>query len=63
MIYQNVLEAIGNTPLIQLSKLVPAGSARVLVKYEGQNIGGSIKTRMVRRGRVRRESGTRPACC
>ena len=45
MIHQNVLEAIGNTPLIQLNRMVPEGSARVLVKYEGQNIGGSIKTR------------------
>ena len=45
MICKNVLEAIGNTPLIELSRIVPAGSARVLVKYEGQNIGGSIKTR------------------
>ena len=45
MIYKNVLEAIGNTPLVQLGRMVPPGSARVLVKYEGQNIGGSIKTR------------------
>ncbi len=45
MIYSNVLEAIGNTPLIALSKIVPKGSARILVKYEGLNIGGSIKTR------------------
>ena len=45
MIYSNVLEAIGNTPVIRLSKIVPEGSARILVKYEGVNIGGSIKTR------------------
>lgn len=45
MVYTNVLEAIGNTPMIKLSRLVPAGSAEVLVKYEGVNIGGSIKTR------------------
>ena len=45
MIYSNVLEALGNTPMIQLSRIVPKGSARVLVKYEGVNIGGSIKTR------------------
>ncbi len=36
---------MGNTPLIKLQKIVPAGSAQVLVKYEGVNIGGSIKTR------------------
>ena len=45
MIYSNVLEAIGNTPMIRLSRIVPEGSAEVLVKYEGVNIGGSIKTR------------------
>lgn len=45
MIYNNVLEAVGNTPLIRLQKIVPEDSAQVLVKYEGVNIGGSIKTR------------------
>lgn len=45
MIYSNVLDAIGNTPLIRLSKIVPEGSAEILVKYEGLNVGGSIKTR------------------
>lgn len=45
MIYNNVLEAIGNTPLIKLSKIVPEDSAEILVKYEGINVGGSIKTR------------------
>ena len=45
MISDNVLEAIGHTPVIRLNKIVPAGSAEVLVKYEGVNIGGSIKTR------------------
>ncbi|MBR5535001.1 MAG: pyridoxal-phosphate dependent enzyme, partial [Ruminiclostridium sp.] len=45
MVYQNVLEALGNTPLVKLSRMVPEGSADVLVKYEAVNIGGSIKTR------------------
>ena len=45
LVYQNVLEALGHTPMIRLSRMVPAGSAQVLVKYEGVNIGGSIKTR------------------
>ena len=45
MIYNNVLEAIGGTPLIRLSKMAPEDSAEVLVKYEGLNVGGSIKTR------------------
>lgn len=46
MIYQNVLEAIGHTPIVQLRRMVPEGAARVLVKYEGLNVGGSIKTRV-----------------
>ena len=45
MVYSNVLEALGNTPLVRLQRMVPKGSAQVLVKYEGVNIGGSIKTR------------------
>ncbi len=45
MVYENVLMAVGNTPLIKLSKIVEPDSAQVLVKYEGVNIGGSIKTR------------------
>ena len=45
MIYKNVLEAIGETPIIQLNRMVPEGAARVLVKFEGLNVGGSIKTR------------------
>lgn len=45
MIYNNILEAMGSTPLIRLSKLVPEDSAEILVKYEGLNVGGSIKTR------------------
>ena len=36
---------MGNTPLIQLNRMVSANSARVLVKFEGLNVGGSIKTR------------------
>lgn len=45
MIYKNVLEAIGHTPMIELTRMVPEGCGRVLVKYEGLNVGGSIKTR------------------
>ena len=45
MIYNNVLEAIGKTPIIRLNKMVKRGSAEVLVKFEGLNVGGSIKTR------------------
>ena len=45
MIYNNILEAVGNTPMVRLSKLTGPDDAQVLVKYEGMNIGGSIKTR------------------
>lgn len=45
MIYNNILDAMGSTPLIRLSKLVGEDSAEILVKYEGLNVGGSIKTR------------------
>ena len=45
MIYNNVLEAMGNTPVIRLNRLVTDDMAEVLVKYEGVNIGGSVKTR------------------
>ena len=45
MIYQNVLDAIGHTPIIKLNKMVDEDSAQILVKFEGLNVGGSIKTR------------------
>lgn len=45
MIYNNVLEAMGHTPMIQLNRMADPDGARVLVKYEGINVGGSIKTR------------------
>ncbi len=45
MVYQNILEAMGNTPLIRLNHMAEAESAQILVKFEGLNVGGSIKTR------------------
>ena len=45
MIYNDVLEAMGRTPLIKLNKITDRDSADVYVKWEGVNIGGSIKTR------------------
>jgi cysteine synthase A len=44
----NVLESIGGTPLVQLRKVVPAGSARVVVKLEGGNPTGNMKDRMAK---------------
>ena len=44
----NILESIGNTPLVRLRRVVPQGSARVLVKLEWANPTGSMKDRMAR---------------
>ena len=44
-VYENVLEAVGHTPMIRLNRMVDEDSAEILVKFEGVNIGGSIKTR------------------
>ncbi|MBQ1352129.1 MAG: cysteine synthase A [Oscillospiraceae bacterium] len=45
MIYNNILEALGHTPLVRLQRMTGPEDAQVLVKYEGLNVGGSIKTR------------------
>ena len=45
MIYNNILEAVGHTPMIRLNRMVDEDSAQILVKFEGVNVGGSIKTR------------------
>lgn len=45
MVYSNILEAMGNTPMIRLNKLTDSDSADIYVKFEGLNVGGSIKTR------------------
>ena len=45
MVYNDVLEAIGHTPMIRLNRMNKPGNAQVLVKFEGMNVGGSIKTR------------------
>ena len=45
MVYSNVLDAVGNTPMIRLNRMVDEDSAEILVKFEAVNVGGSIKTR------------------
>jgi len=45
MVYSNILEAVGHTPMVRLNRMVPANCAQILVKFEGLNVGGSIKTR------------------
>ncbi|MBQ6371198.1 MAG: cysteine synthase A, partial [Firmicutes bacterium] len=64
MIYNNILEAMGNTPIIRLNHMTGPEDAEILVKYEGMNVGGSIKTRTAfkmieeaeRRGRLNKDS-------
>ena len=45
MIYNTILEAMGHTPMIRLQRLGDPDAAESLVKFEGLNVGGSIKTR------------------
>ena len=45
MICNSILDAIGHTPIIRLQNMVSQDSAEILVKFEGLNVGGSIKTR------------------
>ena len=64
MIYNNVLEALGKTPMIRLNNMADEDSAQILVKYEGLNVGGSIKTRTaynmymdaVERGKINKDT-------
>ena len=42
----NPLELVGNTPIVELQRLVPRGSARIVAKLESLNPGGSIKDRI-----------------
>jgi cysteine synthase A len=44
----DILEAIGNTSMVRLRKVVPPGGADVFVKLEGENPTGSMKDRMAR---------------
>ena len=46
MVCDNILEYIGHTPMIRLNRMnTDPDAAEILVKYEGLNVGGSIKTR------------------
>lgn len=56
MVYNNILEAVGHTPMVRLNKMVDEDSAEILVKFEGVNVGGSIKTRTAQYDRGSRKS-------
>ena len=45
MVYENILDAIGHTPMVRLNRLPDSDSADIYVKFEALNVGGSIKTR------------------
>ncbi|MBA2752246.1 MAG: cysteine synthase family protein [Actinobacteria bacterium] len=45
-LYASILDLVGNTPLVDVSKLSPNPNARILAKLEGQNPGGSVKDRI-----------------
>ncbi len=45
MICNTILDAVGNTPIIRLQHMTGPEDAEILVKFEGLNVGGSIKTR------------------
>lgn len=45
MVYNNILDAMGHTPMIKLNHITDGDCANIYVKFEGLNVGGSIKTR------------------
>ena len=47
-VFASVLDMIGNTPLVDVSRLSPNPNVRILAKMEGQNPGGSVKDRIAR---------------
>ena len=50
MYFENSIDAIGHTPLVELARLSPNKKVKILAKLEGQNLGGSasIKDRIAR---------------
>ena len=48
MLYPNIIEAIGNTPLVELQRLSPSKDVRFFAKLEGQNPTGSVKDRIAK---------------
>ena len=55
----NVLGGIGNTPLVELQRVVPQGSGRVVAKLEWANPTGSMKDRMAKAAIERAEAAGR----
>jgi len=47
-VHQNVLDLIGNTPIVDVSQLSPSPDVRILAKLESQNPAGSVKDRIAK---------------
>ncbi len=45
MFFKNLTDAIGHTPLVELTRLSPNRKVKILAKLEGQNLGGSASTK------------------
>ena len=45
MVYENILEMIGNTPMVKINNLIKKSKVKIYAKLEGQNPGGSVKDR------------------
>jgi len=62
VVFKNILDAVGNTPMVELCNMTGPEDARILAKFEGLNVGGSIKTRtalnMIEQAEIIREKGT-----
>ncbi len=48
MLYANLIDAIGNTPLVEMPRMSPKASVRLFAKLEGQNPSGSVKDRIAK---------------
>ncbi|MBI4498015.1 MAG: pyridoxal-phosphate dependent enzyme, partial [Chloroflexi bacterium] len=48
MRYANIVEAIGNTPLVEIARMSPKAEVRIFAKLEGHNPTGSVKDRIAR---------------
>ena len=48
MLYHNLIDAIGNTPLVEIPRMSPKPAVRLYAKLEGQNPSGSVKDRIAK---------------
>ncbi|MEK7216080.1 MAG: pyridoxal-phosphate dependent enzyme, partial [Chloroflexota bacterium] len=48
MAFSNIIDSIGRTPMVELSRLSPKPGVRIFAKLEGQNPTGSVKDRIAK---------------